>query len=778
MEKPIQCVPGTERIGLERVNFFGVRHLSPAASYHLIKYLDKINPKCVLIEAPTDASSLVQYIADSRVTPPIAILAYTAQLPVSTVLYPLADYSPEYQAVLWGIAHSVHVEFIDIPTDASISLNDYKNYKEDKERQSGKEDVSGKNDDYEYAYNLYQSVATISGEDNYDSYWERNFEHNLMEDAYNRAITLQSAEMRSLLETDASDLVRESFMARKIADAIVDKGYAPADIVVITGAYHAMRLKTQTQPMTDEEMKNLPRRESKLTLMPYSFYRLSNRFGYGAGNAAPEYYELMWHCMKRGQLDQLPMEYITKLGRYIRETGGYCSTANVIEAVRLSFALTYLKGGSLPTLDDLHDACIACIGHGNQDELLTAIAMSDIGVAFGSLPEGLSQTPIQDDMNRELKRLKLEKYKSTISQQLDLDLRENIKVKTVEAAFLDLHRSTFLHRLAFLEISFAKQEKSSQEKATWRENWILSWSPEAEIQLVESVLMGETIELASAFLLKERLEECKDIVSTAKLISSAYLCKLTNSVENAVKTLQYIAADSSDFSSLAQAAAELSNLIQYGNIRQVNTFPLASILRELFFRACLTLVKASACDDKAATKVVDAIGMMHTISQDNFELIDDEAWVKALQELAARDDKNAKLSGLAFAILLERDFITEEFCSKEIRRRLSPGIPADIGAGWFEGMSMRNHYALLSRVELWRELDDYIKSLEDEEFNRSVVFMRRAFGGFEPREKESIAELLSELWGLDATSTAVMLNSELDEDELGALAELSEFDWD
>jgi hypothetical protein len=755
MEKPIQRVQG-----IERVNFFGVRHLSPAGAYHLIGYLDKIKPKCVLIEGPSDANRLTEHMADSRVVLPIAVLAYTAEVPVATVLYPFADYSPEYQAILWAYKHKARVSFIDIPTEVSISLN---GLEKDKDQEY-----------YERTSNVYDGIAKLNEEHDYDSYWERNFEHNLNADVYNNAVSLQSAQTRELLETDPRDILREAFMARKISDEIAS-GYAPNEIVAVTGAYHAERLKNDAIPMSDKEMQKLPRRKSNFTLMPYSFYRLSSRSGYGAGNAAPEYFELMWKCMISGRMDEFPMEYATKLGRYIRENGGYCSTANVIEAARLSFALTYIKGGTLPTLADLHDACVACIGHGERDNIINAFAMLDIGTAFGSLPEGVSQTPIQDDMSRELIRLKLEKYKSTVSQALSLDLRENIKVKSKDAAFIDLNRSTFLHRLSFLGISFAKQARSNQEKATWREDWVLSWSPEAEIQLVESVLRGDTIQLAAAFLLKESLEACKDLVTASELVRTAYVCGLAGSVENAVRTLQFIAADFSDFTSLSAACLQLSDLILYGDIRQADTKALEPILRELFLRACLTLSDTASCDDKAAKEIADAMGRIHNVSQDNFEVVEDSAWVEALFELASRDDKNAKLSGLSFAILLERNLIDDEFCAKEINRRLSAGTPADIGAGWFEGMSMRNHYGLISRTELFRELDTYIKSLDDEEFSRSVVFMRRAFGSFEPREKESVAELLAELWGLDSGSVSVMLASSLDDTEIDALAE---FDWE
>ena len=42
------------------------------------------------------------------------------------------------------------------------------------------------------------------------------------------------------------------------------------------------------------------------------------------------------------------------------------------------------------------------------------------------------------------------------------------------------------------------------------------------------------------------------------------------------------------------------------------------------------------------------------------------------------------------AILLERGVVSEDLLSKEVSRRLSPGVPADLGAGWFEGLAGKN----------------------------------------------------------------------------------------
>ena len=98
----------------------------------------------------------------------------------------------------------------------------------------------------------------------------------------------------------------------------------------------------------------------------------------------------------------------------------------------------------------------------------------------------------------------------------------------------------------------------------------------------------------------------------------------------------------------------------------------------------------------------------------------------------------------------------------KVSRRLSPGIAADLGAGWFEGISQRNRYALLARQVLWEQLADYVASLDDEQFRRAIVFLRRGFAGFSPQEKRRIAENLGEHWGVNAdlaSETVMVLRS-------------------
>ena len=152
--------------------------------------------------------------------------------------------------------------------------------------------------------------------------------------------------------------------------------------------------------------------------------------------------------------------------------------------------------------------------------------------------------------------------------------------------------------------------------------------------------------------------------------------------------------------------------------------------------------------------------------------------MSALWQVAGRDDLNTKLSGFAAAVLMERGLMGTEQLKLEVRRRLSPGTPADLGAGWFEGLAMKNRYALIARLSLWESLDNYLETLDDEEFKRALVFLRRAFADFTARERDEIAENLGELWNLNGQQVSEAVNVALDTQEAGMVENLEDFDFD
>ncbi len=797
-----------------QIQVFGVRHLSPSGAWHLRKFLDRVQPELILVEGLADAVDLTRHWVKKGTKPPIAILAYTADLPVRTLVYPMARYSPEYQAVLWAHERRVPLEFIDLPSNIFLGLQDQEyrrmewavrevtNEADESDKSEGEAvaesneqsnsagsregedplDAQQEEQDHhtEPRRSLYDRMAMQTGEQDYDAYWERNFEHNLSDEAYRLAASELGKSLRELeqdsLHRRAENLVREAHMRRCIVEAIA-RGVSPSKIVAVVGAFHAPVLNGEHSPMSDEELAGLPRRESKLTLMPYSYFRLSAQSGYGAGNAAPAYFELMWDALENNDLDGLAGRYLSLVARQVRDGGTHRSTAEVIEAVRLARTLTAMHDGQAPTLGDLRDAAVTLLGHGDLSSIATALAHVDVGTAIGELPAGVSRTSIQEDFDRALLKLKLEKYRSTVKQDLALDLRENRQAKTEATAFLDLARSSFLHRLRVLGINFATVVPVNQQSATWAEHWTLQWSPESEITLVESVLLGETVELATGYKLKVAIEETTTIDAAAALVSDACQCDLPATMEHARKRLQELATESFALVAVARAAFQLMQVVRFGDVRKLDATPLLPLIEELFVQGSLALHDAANCDNAAAKELVVAIDQMNRISLEFHERVDEAMWQRKLQQLSDADDRNPLLSGLACAILLERGWMSNDSLAREVSRRLSPGISADLGAGWFEGLAGRNRYALIARQVLWEQLAEYVASLDDEQFRRSLVFLRRAFGSFSPQEKRNIAENLANVWGVDVDQAAEVLDGPLSETEQQAIADLNEFDF-
>lgn len=150
---------------------------------------------------------------------------------------------------------------------------------------------------------MYTLLGRQAGEDGQETFWERAMEHAGDTEGYRQGAQIFGNELRAFEDEDPDDrpeiLVREAFMRRKIQEAIAE-GFAPEEIVVVTGSYHvAGLLDEQAAPMTDGELASLLCLEASHTLMPYSYYRLSTRAGYGAGNKAPAYYALLWEGIGR-----------------------------------------------------------------------------------------------------------------------------------------------------------------------------------------------------------------------------------------------------------------------------------------------------------------------------------------------------------------------------------------------------------------------------------------------------------------------------------------------
>lgn len=744
--------------------YFGVRHLSPAAAYHVRQELERVQPDVVLIEGPSDLNSQMKWFCHEKTVLPAAILAYTQESPIRTLLYPFAVYSPEYQAILWAHEHQVPCRFMDLPSSIFLAI------REETEKENDTEDIEETGTTTEQVYTKLEEMLGES----HDTFWERNFEQ--LEANYLEAAAMFGKQLRETATDSpyrtAENYIREAYMKRVIVQA-QKEGFE--NVFCVCGAYHVDGLEHNV-PLTDAEEKQLPHVLVNTTLMPYSYYRLSQRSGYGAGNQAPAYFELLWEAMCKGELAQATYRYLTEIAVQQRKQGQMTSSAEVIEASRLAIALAKMRSGRFPVLQDLKDAALTCMGHGNFSEIAVATAQVEVGTKIGALPEGVSRTSIQDDFYRQIKELHLEKYQSVQVQQLDLDLRENIKVKSEKSAFLHLHRSFFLHRLRVLNVNFGTQIQSRQKDANWGEYWNLRWTPETEIEIIEASLMGDTVESAASFALKEKADQSSDIGQAAEVFQDAFLCGIPQAAKYALSILQKISIDTAAVAEVAKTAEHLSTVIRYGDLRKFSPEPIIPLLEQLFLRACLTMEEGCNCDDEASKVVMDSIEKINQV-QLHHEFLEENRWIDVLKSISDRDDLNTKCSGFAMATLIERGLVEEAFLSIEVSRRLSKGVPADLAAGWFEGLARKNRYSLIVRLSLWQELDRYLQELDEEEFKRALVFLRRAFADFTANEKSDIAENLGEIWGVEPEQAADALMRPTTEQEEEILQELDDFDF-
>ena len=284
-------------------HYFGVRHFSPACAFYVREFLDRVNPQLVLIEGPSDLSGLIEQLCAEEAVLPAAILAYTESPPVRTVLYPFAEFSPEYQAILWARKNGAEVRFCDLPSGCALEYYARQNAPENEPDPEERESV-------------YERIEQMTGLDN-DTFWEYNFEQAESLDELLAAVGEYGRGLREFSPDDEHNALREAYMRKVIHEA--EQSVPTEKICVITGAFHTDGLDGVPFSEEDERLtENIPAQKSLSTLMPYSYYRLSRRSGYGAGRRAPGVYEILWNNRLAGK-QQAAAEYLARIAEEQRK---------------------------------------------------------------------------------------------------------------------------------------------------------------------------------------------------------------------------------------------------------------------------------------------------------------------------------------------------------------------------------------------------------------------------------------------------------------------------
>src|SRR5581483_11437074 len=112
----------------------------------LLAALERLQPDAVLVEGPVEANDQIAWLSDPALTPPVALLIYRPDQPLSSVFYPFAIFSPEWNALRYASEHQLTARFIDLPKSNWLAL-------------PPEDDVAPSDED------ALQTLARIAGED-------------------------------------------------------------------------------------------------------------------------------------------------------------------------------------------------------------------------------------------------------------------------------------------------------------------------------------------------------------------------------------------------------------------------------------------------------------------------------------------------------------------------------------------------------------------------------------------------------------------------------------
>ncbi|WP_018543996.1 DUF5682 family protein [Streptomyces sp. LaPpAH-108] len=721
----------------------GVRHHGPGSARAVRAALDAGRPAVVLIEGPPEADPLIPLAADPGLRPPVALLAHAVDEPGRSAFWPLAEFSPEWVAIRWAVERGVPARFIDLPA-AHMLAGAGEEAEVGAGPDAGPGPESGPEPDVVPGTDPGSSegarpdplaaLAEAGGYDDPERWWEDVVEHRGggESDPFAPFAALEEA-MGALRERygdggRARDQVREAYMRLRLRPARREFGDA---VAVVCGAWHVPALRAGVTVGADRALlKGLPKVKAELTWVPWTHRRLSRFSGYGAGIDSPGWYAHLFRAPDR------PVErWLTKVAGLLREEDRMVSSAHVIEAVRLADTLAVLRGRPLPGLGETMDAVRAVMCDGSDVPLALVHDRLVVGDVLGEVPESAPAVPVQRDLAREQRRLRLKP--EAAERELELDLRKDT----------DAARGRLLHRLRLLGVGWGEPTTSRGSTGTFRETWRLCWEPELSVKVAEAGVWGTTVLGAATAKAEADAIAARSLADVTALAEQCLLAGLPDALPVVMRVLTDRAALDSDVSHLAQALPALVRSLRYGDVRGTPTGALAEVAGGLADRIFVGLpVACTGLDADAAHEMrgqVEGVqGAVALLSEVRGGLRD--RWRAVLRTLALRDAVPGEIRGRAVRLLLDDGALADGEAARLMGLALSPGtVPADATA-WIEGFVGGGGGGLLlvHDERLLGLVDGWLTSVSDDAFTDVLPLLRRTFSAYEPGVRRTLGELV------------------------------------
>ena len=750
----------------QQIRIFGIRHHGPGCARSLVRAFEEWRPDALLIEGPPEGESVLSLAADEAMTPPVALLVYSEEEARRAAFYPFAEFSPEWQALRYALKNNVPARFMDLPAAVRFALDKREEDARQAEAAAASEEqdvsspdsptdlpdgaqmtgaepasseetageaevvseASGDGEDFDTSDPL-DWLGRAAGYESGEEWWNHMVEERL--DGLELFAAIREAMTAVRQEREKSGGMRPKMEALREAHMRVCLRKAKKEgfsrIAVVCGAWHVPALEAKVAVKDDSALlKGLPKMKVAATWAPWTYAGLSVRSGYGAGVESPAWYEHLWSGRTA---ESRAVSWLTSAARLFREEGLDCSPAHIIECARLAETLAALRqrpGAGLPELCEALQT-VVCMGEETHMRMIERRLIT--GEKLGHVPEGVPAVPLQRDIERLQKKLRLKPEAS--QKTLDLDLRRDV----------DLERSRMLHRMNLLDIPWGTNRREGAGKGTFHEIWMLQWEPGLIVDIINAGSWGSTLHDAAVRRTLDRASKA-DLPELAKLMDAALLADLGDAVEGLVRTLENLAAVTTDTLQLLRTLPELVRVARYGDVRGTDTAMVTALVEGMVPRVAVGIQAAlSGLNAESSSELAAPLRAAHeAIRLTGSEQLT-QLWRQALRRLLSEESGvHAVIRGLAARVLFDDDALALEEVASHMSLALSPASEPEEAAGWLSSFLGESAMVLLHDDTLWNLVDDWLVSLPEERFTSVLPMLRRTFTEFSAPERRQLAE--------------------------------------
>lgn len=722
-------------------HFFGIRHHGPGCARSLKDALEKLQPDCILLEGPPEGEVLLAFLQDPQLIPPVALLIFNPEDSKEAVFYPYAVFSPEWQALQFAQRQKIPLRFMDLSVSQSFALE-----KETEQPETVTDDVE--EDSSPIQEDPLDWLGRAAGYDNGESWWNHLVEErcdSLELFAAIREAMVTVREEIPQLYTNKFKRYREQLREASMRKIMREAQKEFSRIAVICGAWHLPALEKMPAAKVDNDLlKGLGKSKTVATWVPWSYPHLTYESGYGAGILSPQWYEQVW---LQSENHHRGIQWLTKAAHLFREEDLDCSSAQIIDAMRLADSLAALRDKPQPGLEELFESLTTTVCMGDHNRLQLIRKKLVVGDKLGQIPASVPSIPLQRDLEQQQKSLRM---KADAAQKvLDLDLRQEN----------DLARSHLLHRLEILNIRWGHlQDTGRSVKGSFHEVWTLEWQPGFALAIIDAGRWGNSVIKAATNKIIDEANISQSLHQVADLLNQLLLADLPDAMQPVTQRLENLAATSGDLLQLLGAIPPLTQIARYGNVRNTDTALVNQLLEHLVPRTAIALSPGChSLDEDAARDCQKAILKAHQSIQliANDELT--QEWMQAINKLHDFPKHPALIAGMATRLIFDAKSEGADLTPQLMSQALSVGHEPVNSALWLEGFLQDSAMILLHDDHLWHLINDWILGLGADYFVETLPLIRRSFGQFSAAEKRQLGERANQ-----SSSAKPVMSSDID----------------